>query len=99
MIRCTFDGQEPAFDGDPFVGLPPLLVVRSRQSRDKCSAGALQTRVDSGRTVDPKRPRRYVPARPSDEVQTPFAGQELNIAQHARRQAARKAAPVPRFFC
>ena len=28
-----------------------------------------------------------------------FAGQELNIAQHARRQAARKAALVPRFFC
>jgi hypothetical protein len=27
------------------------------------------------------------------------AGQELNIAQHARRQAARKAASAPRFFC
>jgi len=28
-----------------------------------------------------------------------FAGQELNIAQHARRQAAREAALAPRFFC
>jgi hypothetical protein len=38
--------------------------------------------------VDAQPTRRYVPARPSERDSSLFAGQELNIAQHARRQAA-----------
>lgn len=32
-------------------------------------------------------------------IHRPSPDKELNIAQHARRQAARKAASAPRFFC
>jgi hypothetical protein len=49
--------------------------------------------------VDPSAAHRYVPARPSERDSSLFAGQELNIAQHARRQAARQAVSAPRFFC
>ena len=38
-----------------------------------------------------------MPARPSDRESSLFAGQELNIAQHARRQAARHDDSTPRF--
>jgi hypothetical protein len=54
----------------------------------------------SSGAVDPLSHHRYVPARPSDTNRLLFTGQELNIAQHARRQGGpKKAASVPRFFC
>ena len=60
---------------------------------------ALFADSQAGGPVDPPDHRRYVPARPSDREFIADAGQELNIAQHARRQAAPKAASAPRFFC
>ena len=50
--------------------------------------------------VDHEAERRYVAARPRDWRHVLVeAGKELNIAQHARRQAAILAAQASRFFC
>jgi hypothetical protein len=77
----------------------PQLVTAISTAIDAAAfrfIASLRTSDERSRTravplVDPARDDRYVPAVRARVIRSLVAGQELNIAQHARRQAAMKA--------